>query len=163
MHENQTSMVMRNAAETVMYMMRLILRLCGNAPVAMVNPSTLLALLAAVLRPTATATLGKLPGVFLPLAALVISALPYSTSQIILSAQISHHNSSPILHILRMMADGELFHERKDIEIVGKQVFLFLFGILRKTTQHTGTVFQYLQVITDLQFRYQMGLLEVRA
>lgn len=89
------------------------------------DPRTLLTLLATVFRPPASPALGELPCELLPFPALVISTLSYSAAAIILPAQIPHHHSSPVLHILAVVADGKFFDKREDVEIVGEEVFFF--------------------------------------
>jgi len=97
----------------------------------MEDPGTLLAFLAAVLGPPASPTFGKLSCKLLPFPTLVVCALSYSTPAIILAAQIPHHNSSPILHILAVVSNCEFLDERENVEIVWKQVFFF-FGVARR-------------------------------
>ena len=80
---------------------------CSNTPVAVENPGTLLALLAAVFRSPASSALGKLSCELLPFPALIVCTLPNPTPTIVLAAQISHYNSCPVLHVLAMMADSE--------------------------------------------------------
>lgn len=88
-------------------------------------PCTLLAFLAAVFCPSASSALGKLSGELLPLAALVVGTLSYATSRVILPAQVPHHNSSPVLHVLAVVPDGELLHQREYVEVVRQEVFFF--------------------------------------
>jgi hypothetical protein len=59
-----------------------------------------------------------LPCEFFPFPTLIVRALSYSTTAIIFSTQISHYNSSPILHILAVVANCEFLNEREDIEVV---------------------------------------------
>jgi len=87
---------------------------------AMIDPGTLLAFLAAVFRASTSATLGKLANTCFPLAALIIGTLSNAAACVILSAQVPHHNTSPILHILAMVPDSELLYEREDVEVVWK-------------------------------------------
>lgn len=61
------------------------LRRC-NTPVAVKGPRTLLAVLAAVLRPPTPSALGKLPCIFLPLPTLVVCALTDAASRIVFAA-----------------------------------------------------------------------------
>jgi hypothetical protein len=81
----------------------------SNTPMPMINPSTLLTLLTTILRPPTPPTLCKLSRIFLPLPTLIICTLPNPTPRIILSAQIPHYDSCPVLHILTVMTDGEFF------------------------------------------------------
>lgn len=98
----------------------------SNAPMAMEDPRTLLALLAAIFRPPASSTLGKLPCKFFPFPTLVISTLPYPSTRIILPAQVPHHNASPVLHILTMVSDCKFLDQGEDVEVIWKEIFFFL-------------------------------------
>lgn len=89
------------------------------APVTMVDPRTLLTLLAAVLGATAASALGKLALVFLPLATLIVGALANASSRVILPAEIPHHHTRPVLHVLGVVSNGELLDQGEDIEVVG--------------------------------------------
>ena len=106
--------------------MRLLLLLRNLTPVAVEYPRILLAILAAILRATATSTFGKLTRELLPFAALIVRALPYATSIIVFAAKVPHDDPGPMLHIGRMVADGELLDKGKDIKIIWKQVFFLL-------------------------------------
>lgn len=99
-----------------------------NAPMPVKHPSTLLAFLAAVLRPPASATLGKLACELLPFPALVVCTLSDAPTAVVLAAQVAHHHASPVLHVLAVVSDRELFDQRENVEVVWEQV-LFLFGI----------------------------------
>jgi len=92
------------------------------------HPSTLLAFLAAVLRPPASATFGKLPCELLPFTTLIVCTLSDPTTAVVLAAQISHHNSCPVLHVLAVVSDSKLLDERENVEVVWEEVFFF-FGI----------------------------------
>jgi hypothetical protein len=100
------------------------------APVAVVHPRGLLAVFAAVFGATAAPTLGKLSLELLPLATLVVGTLTDATSRLVLAAEISHDNARPVLHILRVVSNGELLHQGEDIDIVGEQVLVFVLGHL---------------------------------
>lgn len=84
----------------------------------MIDPSILLALFTAILRAAAPPTFGKLPRPLLPFAALVIRTLAYTATSIVFPAKVPHYNTSPMLHVLRMVPYGELLDEREDIEVV---------------------------------------------
>jgi hypothetical protein len=100
------------------------------APVSMEYPCTLLALLAAVFRSTAPPALCELSLELLPPPALIVGTLPNATARIVFPAQVPHHDTCPILHILGMVANREFFHQWEDIEIIRQEIFfLFLFLI----------------------------------
>ena len=84
----------------------------------MEDPSALLALLAAVFGAAAAPTFRKLSGVLFPAAALVIRTLPNAASGLILATEITHHDTSPVLHVLGMMSHREFLDKREDIEVV---------------------------------------------
>lgn len=88
-----------------------------NTPPAMsFVPSLALALLAAVLGLAATATLCKLPGLGLPLAATRVGTLTNTLPCVVLAASISHDDTCPILDLQGVHRPvGELFHDSKDI------------------------------------------------
>lgn len=92
------------------------------------DPGGFLAFFAAILRPPASSAFCELAGELLPFPALVICTLSNAPTGIILAAQISHYNASPVLHVLTVMADCELFHKGEDVEVVWEEVFFF-FGI----------------------------------
>lgn len=89
------------------------------APVAMVNPRSFLAVFAAVLGAAAASALGKLALEFLPLAALVVRTLTNAASRLILAAEVSHDHAGPVLHVLRVVPNGELLNQGEDIDIIG--------------------------------------------
>jgi len=82
----------------------------SNTPVSVVNPSTLLTFLAAVLRPAASAALCKLSGKLLPLPALIVSTLPDASSAFIFAAEIPHDNTCPVLHVLAVVLYSKFLH-----------------------------------------------------
>lgn len=88
-----------------------------NTPPAMsFVPSLALALLAAVLGFAATATLCKLPGLGLPLAATSVGTLTNALPCVVLAASISHDYSCPVLDLQGVHRPvSELFHDCKDI------------------------------------------------
>jgi len=69
-------------------------------PVPVVDPRTLLALLAAIFGTTTAATFCKLSCELLPFPTFVIGALSYTSLRVIFPAQIPHDNTRPVLHIL---------------------------------------------------------------
>jgi hypothetical protein len=89
------------------------------------DPGALLAFLAAVFRPPATSAFGKLSCELLPFPTLVVCTLSNPASTVVLTAQIPHHNSCPVLHILAVVSDGKFLDERENIEVVWEEVFLF--------------------------------------
>lgn len=103
----------------------MVLLLCRNTPVPMVNPRALLTFFTAVLCPPAPSAFGKLPGVFLPFAALIIRALPNATTSVVFAAQVPHDNSSPVLHVLGMMSHREFFDQGEDVEVVWLEILIF--------------------------------------
>lgn len=137
-----------------------------DTPVPMIHPGTLLTFLATVLCPPATSALGKLSRVFLPLPALIVRTLSDSASWIVFPAQVSHHNSGPILHVLAMMSNGELFDQGENIKIVRQEVF-FLLGIARGWRARCGWEWvgfvgvEEVELGTNLEFGDKMGLLKV--
>ena len=93
--------------------------LCSrDAPMTVEGPSTLLAFFAAVFGAATSTTLSKLASVLLPLAALIVSTLSNASSSVILSTQISHDDTRPVLHIGAVIAHGELFDQREEVEII---------------------------------------------
>ena len=97
---------------------------------SVVYPSILLALFAAVLRPSTAAAFRKLACELFPFTALIVCALSNAASCIVLPAQVSHHNASPILHVLGMVADGKLLNEREDVEVIRLQILVYLLLII---------------------------------
>lgn len=105
--------------------------LCGSdTPMSVEDPGALLAFLAAVFRPSASPAFGKLSCELLPFPTLVVCTLSNPASTVVLAAQISHHNSCPVLHILAVVSDCEFLDKREDIEIIWEEIFFFL-GIAR--------------------------------
>jgi hypothetical protein len=92
------------------------------------DPRTLLAFLAAVFRPPASSAFGKLSCELLPFPTLIVCTLSNPASTVVLAAQIPHHNSCPVLHILAMVSNCEFLDERENVEVIWEEVFLF-FGI----------------------------------
>ena len=88
-----------------------------NTPPAMsFVPSLALALLAAVLGLAAAATLCKLPGFGLPLAATSVGTLTNALPRVVLAASISHDYPCPVLDLQGMHRPvSKLFHDCKDI------------------------------------------------
>lgn len=138
-----------------------------HAPVTMESPSTLLALLAAVFGATTAAAFRKLAGIFFPLAALVISALPYPSPGIIFAAKVSHHNARPVLHVSRVVAYGELLHQREEIKVIGEEVFGVLLVLLVYINVSNFLLLtiriKCCQLLVDLEFGDEVALLEVGA
>ena len=69
------------------------------APVPMVAPGALLALLAAVLSPATPSALGELAGVLFPFAALPVGALADAAAAVVFAAKVAHHDAGPVLHV----------------------------------------------------------------
>lgn len=82
----------------------------SDTPMPMKNPRLLLTLLATILGPPTPPTLSKLPRILLPLPALVVRALPYPATRVVFAAEVAHHHARPVLHVLRVVADGEFFY-----------------------------------------------------
>jgi hypothetical protein len=91
----------------------------------MEDPGTLLALFTAVLCPSAASALGKLSGVFFPFSALVVRALSNPAFRVILAAEITHYHACPVLHLWRMMSDGELLNQWEDVEVIWLEVLFY--------------------------------------
>ena len=85
---------------------------------AVVHPRGFLAILAAILGTTASTTFSKLSLEFFPFAALVVCALADAAAGLILTAEIPHHHTCPILHIFGMVADGEFLNQWEDVDII---------------------------------------------
>lgn len=125
-------------------------------------PSVFLALFAAVFCPSAAAALRKLTSPLFPSPTLIISTLAYATASIVLATQVSHHDASPVLHVLRVMADGEFFNKWEYVEIVWKQV-LFFVGIINILAIARTVLIQSIEVVANLQLGYKMRLLKIRS
>jgi len=95
----------------------------------MVDPCTLLTLLATVLRLPAAPALCKLSCIGLPLAALVVGTLPDVASSLIFPAEIPHHNASPVLHVRRVYFGRELFDQREEVEVIGETILVVLVSV----------------------------------
>jgi hypothetical protein len=93
-----------------------------DAPMPMVDPRHLLAVLAAVFRPAASSTLSELARELLPLAALVVGALSNAALGVILPAQVSHYHSRPVLHVVRVVANRKLLNQREYVKVVRLQI-----------------------------------------
>ena len=93
----------------------------GDTPMPMEDPGALLAFLAAVFRPSAPPAFGKLSGELLPFPTLVVCTLSNPAAAVVLAAQIPHHNSCPVLHILAVMSDCEFLDERKILKSSGRR------------------------------------------
>lgn len=129
-------------------------------PMAVEDPSVLLTLLTAIFRATAPTAFGKLPCPLLPLAASVIRTLADPAASIIFAAEIPHHDTSPVLHVLGMVAYRELFNKRENIEIIGEQVF-FAFRLVHSEGFAVWSVVKHLQVETNLELGYQVRFLKI--
>lgn len=134
----------------------------GNlTPVAVIDPSIFLTVLAAIFGAPAASTLGKLASIFLPFATLIVRTLADPSTRVVFAAQISHHYAGPILHILRVMTYGKFLDQREDVEIVGQQI---LFGngfIQRQNVSARSIVVQQLQFGTDLQLGNEVRSLKI--
>jgi len=95
--------------------------------VSVVYPRVLLAFLAAVLGSPTPSAFRKLASELLPLAALVVCTLSDPASRVVFSAQISHHDTCPVLHVLCVVDDGEFLNEWENVEVVGLEIFFFQF------------------------------------
>jgi hypothetical protein len=129
---------------------------------AVESPSTLLALFAAVLGPPASAALGKLTGVLFPLATLVVCTLADASTSVVLAAEVSHNNTSPVLHISAVVANCELLNKWEEVKVVGEQILLIV-GVL---VIHLGNflfTIEHGEFLANLEARNKMTLLEVRA
>ena len=127
----------------------------------MIYPGVLLALFAAVFGSTASPTFGELPSPLLPFAALVESALTDTTARVVFSTKIPHDHAGPVLHIVRVMSDGEFFDEGEDVEVVLEQVLLIITFVSLALIAGRRIVVQQLQMVADLEFGDEMGLLKV--
>lgn len=137
----------------------ILLRGC-NTPVTMECPGALLALLAAILRSAAPTALSELARKFLPFSALIIGTLPNSAFGVVFTAEVSHNNSSPILHVRAVVSHGELLDKREDVEVVLQQVLFFVF-LLTQRLQGNIIAIEKLQFLSDLESWDQMALLEI--
>lgn len=154
--------------------------LCGDAPVSVASPGSLLALFAAVLSPSTAATFRELTSVFFPLAALPEGTLSDPTTAVVFPAQVAHNDASPVLHVAllgrhgvgmprRRGLRGEFFDQREDVvrdfaRLFDKLVVPFIIQLFLR-----GRGIQYwvvlrvkhFQLVADLESRHQSGLLEV--
>ncbi|KAI6755314.1 hypothetical protein HG531_004420 [Fusarium graminearum] len=135
----------------------------------MESPCTLLTLLTTVFGASTSAAFRELAGVLFPFTALVVGTLANTTTSVILAAEVSHDNASPVLHISTVIAHCELLDKREEVEIVGKQI-LFVVGIfivdLRNVLLlvHGGDVLvNGSKLFADLETRNKVALLEIRA
>lgn len=123
---------------------------------AVVYPRGLLAILAAVLGTAATTTLGKLSLEFLPFAALVVRTLADATARLVLAAEIPHHHTCPVLHVLRVVTDSELLNQGKDVHIIWKKVFILLWLLDRRG----AGVIQHVEFTVNLELWNKVRMLE---
>jgi hypothetical protein len=126
----------------------------------MVNPCILLAILAAILCPPTSATLGELPCHFFPFSTSIVRTLSNSAPRIIFAAEVLHHHTRPVLHIFRMMANGELLHQGEGVEIIRLQVLLILVILVNATGAGTTVLLRGLNITIESQFRDEMRGLE---
>jgi len=98
-------------------------------PMPVIYPSTLLALFAAIFGPTTAPAFRELSRELLPLPTLPVSTLANASFRVVFPTQVSHYDACPVLHVLGMMPDRELFHEGEDVEVVGLEV-LFIFVVV---------------------------------
>ena len=108
-------------------------------------------------------------GVLLPFTALIVSALADAATSIIFAAEVSHDNTSPVLHVSTVVPHCELLDEREEIEVIGKQI-LFVISIfivdLRNVLilVHGGDVLvNSSKLLADLETRDKVALLEIGA
>lgn len=131
------------------------------APVAMVNPRSFLAVFTAVLGAATASAFGKLALEFLPLAALVVRTLTNAASRLILAAEVSHDHAGPVLHVLRVVPNGELLNQGEDIDIIGQQVLILILELNRG--RRVCVVIKEMQFPVDLESRHQVRALEIRS
>jgi len=118
--------------------------LCRLAPMPMICPARLLASLTAVLRLPASSALCKLSGKLFPLSTFPVSTLPDVASRFVLSAEVSHHNACPVVHISVIVPDCVFFNKREDVVVGWSAVFVVvvlfiihhLFAWCLETTVH---------------------------
>lgn len=137
-----------------------------NAPMAVESPCAFLAFLTAVFGTPATAALRKLPCVLFPFAALVVGTLTDASPGVVLSAQVSHNHTGPVLHVCAVVPDCELLHEGEYVLVVGEEVFLFalIFFCLQFGLQLGGiSAVQKLDLLANLEFGDKVAFLEVLA
>jgi hypothetical protein len=130
------------------------------APVPVVYPRGFLAVFAAVFGATAPPALGELTLELFPLATLVISALPDATSRLVLTAEVSHDHARPVLHILGVVSNSKLLHEGENINIIGKQVLVFLLAHIN-WRRGVGILIQKMELVINFQLGDKVGCLEV--
>lgn len=155
-----------------------LLRIGRHAPEPMAPPSTLLTLLAAVLGASAPPTLGELPSEFLPFPTLPVRALPNTSATVIFAAEISHDNSSPVLHVALLAGGvpgrgrgrrfrgvgGEAFDEGEDVEPLFFHELVVPFGIEIGRGGVAGGIVVRIEDAefgADLEARDEVRLLEV--
>jgi len=133
--------------------------------VPVVDPRTLLTLLAAIFRTTATATFGELSRVFLPFATFVIGTLSDASLGVVFPAQIPHDNACPVLHVLGVVPDGEFLYQREDVEVVWLEVLFILLVlraiICRRSRRRNNNTIQSLQLTVDFEPWNKVSVLEV--
>jgi hypothetical protein len=120
--------------------------------------------LAAVLSSPATSAFCELPCVFFPFTALIVGALAYASSSIVLSAQIPHDHAGPILHVLGVVSYGEFLHQGEDVVIIRlEEFFVFIFGWLRQHWASAHWAVYLLDLSVNSESWDQVGFLEVVA
>jgi hypothetical protein len=133
------------------------------------SPCALLALFAAVFGASASTTLGKLASVLFPFAALVVCTLADTSTCVILTAEISHNNAGPVLHISAVVADCELLDQWEEVEVVGEQVLLIVgifivdLGLLLFFIHGRHVLINGSELLANLEARNEMALLEIGA
>lgn len=125
----------------------------------MERPRALLTFFAAVFGAAASSALGKLPCKFFPLATLVVGTLSDASSGVVLAAQVPHHHASPVLHIRTVVANGELLHEGKQVEVVGQKVLLVVQLVL--VNLFIFFSFGLSKLFVDVETGYEVALLEI--
>ena len=131
-----------------------------------IDPCTLLTLFAAIFRATTTPTLGKLAGELLPFAAFIISTLSNAAFRVVFPAQVAHHHTRPVLHVLGMMPDREFFNQRENVKVVRLQVFFVLVAlrlIIHRRSRSWHNAIERLQFPVDFESWNQMSVLKVMA
>jgi hypothetical protein len=128
-------------------------------PVAVVNPRSLLTVFAAVLGTAAATAFGELALELLPFATLVVSALTNTTSRLVFAAEVSHDHTGPVLHILRVVPNGELLNQREDINIIRQQVLVLLLDLNRR--RRVCILIKEMQFPVNLEFWHEVGALEI--
>ena len=135
----------------------------------MVHPRALLTLLAAVLGPTAPTALGELSRVALPLAAPIVRTLSDAAAVVVLAAEVAHDDPGPVLHVVRVMPDRELLHQREDVKVVRQEILLHRLVVLVLVDASgpggggsASVGVQQVEFLADLEPGHEVRVLKVR-